>query len=179
MYDDKEIDPNLDYESMYKGLSESKKSYRNQLRSVIMGSLTLEFAINQLVSIWAKKIQSKGLEKWAEKGYVPINARLIALRFANLINENLFRNIEIIFGIRNKFAHQIILSAEEGNVIFSALQNAHIVNDFLKKLPNDAIKLQLLVSECFCTLLMITKKIDPKSVLDLKATEDTTFETLE
>jgi hypothetical protein len=96
MYDDKEIDPNLDYELMYKQLSESKKSYRDQLHSVIMSSVTLEFAINELASIWARKIHSTGLEEWAERVYVPINTKLIALRFANLINENLFRNMRII-----------------------------------------------------------------------------------
>jgi hypothetical protein len=179
VYDDKEIDPNLDYELMYKQLSESKKSYRDQLHSVIMSSVTLEFAINELVSIWARKIHSTGLEEWAERVYVSINNKLIALRFANLINENLFRNMRIILGIRNKFAHKIIFSAGEGDVIFSALQNAYIVNDFLKKLPNDAIKFQLLASECCCTLLLIMRKIDPSSVLDLEATEDTTFEKLE
>ena len=87
--------------------------------------------------------------------------------------------MEIILRTRNKFAHKIIFSAGEGDVIFSALQNAHIVNDFLKKLPNDAIKFQLLASECSCTLTMIMRKIDPSSVLDLEATEDSTFEPLE
>ena len=179
MYDEEEIDPNLDYKSMYKQLSESKKSYKNQLHSVIMGSVTLEFAINELISIWAKKIKSAGLEEWAERLYVPINTKLIALRFANLINENLFKNMEIILGIRNKFAHKIIFTAGEGDAVFSALRNAYIVNDFVKKLPDDEIKFQLLVSECSCTLIMMMKKIDPNSALDLEATEDTKFEPLE
>ena len=87
--------------------------------------------------------------------------------------------MEIIFGIRNKFAHKVIFSAGEGDVVFSALQNVHIVNDFLRKLPDDEIKFQLLASECSCTLTMIMRKIDPSSVLDLEATEDSTFEPLE
>jgi hypothetical protein len=58
--------------------------------------------------------------------------------------------------------------------VFALLKNAHITDSFLKSLPNDSIKFQLITSKCFVELLHISKKLDPSSVLELELVGDIT-----
>jgi len=162
----------LDYEGMYEQLSKEKRNYKEQLNSVILSCVTLEFSINELVEIRVKKLQSLNLEGWAKNINVPINNKLKALRFADLIGEDLYKNLMILFKIRNKFAHKIPLPIKTLETEFELLKDANITNDFVKKLPNDSVKFQLIVSQCFVELFYISKKLDPSSVLELELVGD-------
>lgn len=174
MYDHK-IDDDLDYETMYKALSKKKYGIRDQLNAVMVSSCLLEIGVNQTVDVVTKKLESQILANWNKRPFLPISSKIIALRFANIIGEDLFHNMSILFKIRNKFAHGIFFSLDECNGVFAQLGQARIQNTFLAQLPHDVVKFQLLVSSCSVNLLKISQKVDPNSVLDIEATEETVF----
>lgn len=162
----------LDYEGMYKQLSKEKKGSKEIRNSVILGSTALEFAITQLVEIGAKKLEISPLKEAMKKAFVPISKKLKLLRDANVIDQNLYENLTILFRIRNRFAHEIFFTSKDSEPALEPLKDAHITDSFLKTLPNDSIKFQLLTSECFVDLLYISKKLDPSSVLELELVSD-------
>lgn len=164
----------LDHKGTYKQLSQEKRGYKEQLHSVIISCVTLEFSINDLVEIAVKKLPSPNLEKWANNVNVPISNKLKALRFADIIDEDLYKNLSILFKIRNQFAHKMPLPLKKLKSEFQRLKETYIKSDFVKKLPNDSIKFQLIVSQCFLELLQISKKLDPSSVLELELVGDIT-----
>lgn len=155
----------LDYEAMHKQLVKEKRDYKGQLNAVILSSTGLEFAVNQLVEIGVKKVQSPLLKERLKGAYVPISSKLRLLRFANLVNENLYKDLTILFKVRNRFAHELFLTSKDSATEFEILKDAHITNKFLKALPNDSKKFQLIVSKCFAELVEICNKLDPSSVL--------------
>lgn len=174
MYDhDIEID--LDYELMHKQLSMKEYTVREQLNAVIISSTILEIGINQTVEVVIKKIQSGALAEWSKRPFVPISSKITALRFANIIGEDLFHNMNILFRVRNQFAHRLIFSLDESKTIFALMEKAKISNPFLAKLPHDVVKFQLLASLYSVSLLKISEKIDPQSVQVLEATDETVF----
>lgn len=158
----------LDYEGMYKQLSLKKRDYKEQLYAVIMGCACLEIAINQLIGVSAKvkKIQPSNVVKWAEN--MTISNKLKVLRFADLIDKKIYENLTLLFEIRNKFAHHLYLGAKSAKDEFEHLAKAHISDDFVKKLPNNSIKFQLMVSHCCVQLMEICKRLDPSSVETLE-----------
>ena len=164
----------LDYEGMYKQLSREKRGSKEIRNSVIIGSTALEFAITQLVKIGAKKSLSNRLKIAMKKAFMPISRKLKLLRLANVIDNNLYKNLTILFKIRNKFAHEIFFTSKDSGVAFTPLKDVDITNNFLKSLTNDSIKYQLITSKCFVELLHISKKLDPSSVLDLELVGDIT-----
>jgi len=161
-----------DYESMYRQLSKEKREYKDQLSAVILSATALEFTINKLIEIGVKKAQSPLLKRQLRHTYIPIGSKLRMLRFAGLINEDLYENLTILFKIRNKFSHEIFITVKESATAFKMLKDAKISNDFLKKLPNDSKKFQLLVSGCILEILRICKKLDPNSVTNLGLVSD-------
>jgi hypothetical protein len=178
MYE-KEIEDDLDYELMHKQMSAVKSTLKEQLNSVIISSNILEVSINNTADVVIKKVESSALRTWAKNPFIPISTKLIALRFANIISEDLFNNIRILFKIRNQFAHKLIMSHEECQTIFAFLEKTKMKNAFLTKLPNDVIKFQLVASCCSVTLMKIFEILDPESVVHLEATAETTFEPIE
>jgi len=177
MYDH-EIEDDLDYELMHKQLLK-KYNIREHLTAVLTVSGISEIAINLTVDAVKRKIDPNMLEEWNDKPFVPMSAKLKALRSANIISEELYQNMRILFNIRNKFAHKTFLSLEECETIFDVLKDAAISNPFLEKLPNDIVKFQLLSSCCQVTLGKISEKIDPESAMHLEATEETEFKIVE
>jgi hypothetical protein len=159
---------------MYKQLSKEKRGSKEKLNAVILSSTSLEFAITQLVKIGAEKLRIPSFVKSMRKSFVPINNKLKLLRSANIIDENLYKDLTILFRIRNKFAHEIYITSKNSDPVFALLKNAHITDSFLKSLPNDSIKFQLITSKCFVELLHISKKLDPSSVLELELVGDIT-----
>jgi len=178
MYE-KDIVDDLDYKSMHKQLLKMGKTVKEQTNCVITSSAILELGINQLVDLIIKKIQSPALSKWTEKPYVPINNKLITLRFGDIISEDLFENMNTLFKVRNQFAHRLLFSSKDCNPVFAELAKARIKNKFLSRLPNDIVKFQLLSSQCSVMLFKISEKIDPNSVMHLEATDEITFEPIE
>jgi hypothetical protein len=170
---------NLDYESSYKQFSEEKRNYKEQLHSVIIGCTILEFSINYLCETKVKKLPSTVLKEWASSTNVPISVKLNALRFADLISEELFKNIKILFKIRNKFAHDFAFPSNTPASGFSLLKNIDIGNDFVKNLSNDSVKFQIIINHCCTEFLFINKKLDPTSVMNLEMAEGTTFEEID
>lgn len=167
-----EID--LDYESMYKGLSQKKRDFKEQLYAVILSCVSLEVVINQLIEVKVKKLQSPNLEMWRKRPNILISNKLRALRFAGLISENLHENLSLLFKIRNKFAHKLYLDAKTAGAEFESLKEIHISNEFVKKLPNNSVKFQIITSHCAVQLIKICEKLDPSSVLQLELVSDMT-----
>lgn len=179
-----ENEVDLDYELIHKQLSQKKRDFKEQLYAVIISCVSLEIAINQLIEVKVKKLQSPNLETWRKNANIPISNKLRALRFisnklralrfAGLISENLYENLTLLFKIRNKFAHKLYLEAKTAGAEFESLKEIHISNDFVKKLPNNSVKFQLITSYCFAQLLTICEKLDPSSVLQLELVGDMT-----
>lgn len=173
MYDH-DIEVDLDYEHIHKQLSKKYK-IREHLTTVMTVSGISEISINLTVDAVKRKINPNILVEWADKDFVPTSAKLTALRSANIISEELYQNLRILFKIRNAFAHRVFLSLEECKTAFDDLKDAIMPNPFLEKLPNDIVKFQLVSSCCQVTLGKIIEKIDPDSVIHLEATEATEF----
>lgn len=169
---DDQTEPDLDYRGMYKQLSKEKREYKDQLSAVILSSTTLETMINKLIEIWVKKVKSPLLKEQLRGVYIPISSKLRLLRFAGLIGENLYKNMTILFKIRNSFAHELFLTAKSSTQELEILKDAHIPNKFLRELPNDSKKFQLMVSKCSMELVNTCKKLDPSSVTNLGYVSD-------
>lgn len=165
MYEEK-ITDDLDYKGMYEGLANCTK-LDEQRMAVLNSAIILEVSVNMLVDLVIKKIESPSLRKWSENAYVTINSKLLALRFANIINEELFSKLKVIFKIRNEFAHKLLLSGKECAPLFSPLKDVKIGKIFFNKLPNDSRKYQLLTSHCAVRIMKIMECIDPNSVQQL------------
>jgi intergrase/recombinase len=161
-----------DYEGMYQPLSKQKREYKDQLSAVILSSTTLESLVNKLVEIGVKKVQSPLLERQLKNVYIPIGNKLKLLRFAGLIDEKLHENLTILFKIRNKFSHELFITTKESTTIFEILKGFHTNSDFLRGLPNDSKKFELMVSGCALEILRICKKLDPTSVKSLGYIDD-------
>jgi len=165
----------LDYEGMYNPISKDNRNYKEHLHAVILGCTILESSINNLIELQAKKLSSKSLTEWNNNQFVPIATKIKLLRFANLIDEKLYTNLCILFKIRNGFAHKILLFPDHANSEFKYLSNADIESDFVKNIPNDSAKFQLIVSHCFTKMLFISQKIDPNSVSYFETPDDFSF----
>jgi hypothetical protein len=162
----------LDYESMYESLSKEKRSSKEIRNAVILSSTALEFAISQTTEVAAKKLKISSLSKAIKQTFVPNSKKLQLLYSEKVIDKALYENLLVLFRIRNKFAHELFITAKDTDPAFVALKDANTKNGFLKGLPNDSIKFQLFVSKCFVELLHISKKLDPNSILELEAVGD-------
>lgn len=166
------LSEDLDYEGMYNQLSKEKREYKDQVSAVILSSTTLEFSVNKLIEIGVRIIKSTLLEKQFTSIYVPISSKLRLLRFANLIDEELYKNLNILFKIRNTFAHALFITAKDSTKEFNALEDIQITNKFVRDLPNDSKKFQLIVSKCFVEIIKICEKLDPSFVMKLELVGD-------
>lgn len=164
----------LDYEGMHKQLSKEKRGSKEIRNLVILCSTSLEFAVTQLLKIGAEKLQLFPFRKVMKKSFVPISRKLRLLRLANFINRNLQENLTILFQIRNKFAHELFFTSKDASPAFEPLKNIHTTNNFLKSLPNDSIKFQLVTSKCLAEIVNISQSLDPNSVLELELFGDIT-----
>ena len=167
-----QTEPDLDYKGMYKQLSKEKREYKDQLSAVVLSSTNLEALVNKLIMMAMKRVQSPLLEKRLRGIYIPISSKLRLLRFANLIDENLYKNMILLFRIRNRFAHKLLLTARSSTPEFEILKGASISNKFLRELPNDSRKFQLMVSKCCMELVEICRKLDPSSVKEIEIVGD-------
>ncbi|MEM3041450.1 MAG: hypothetical protein QXG97_05445 [Nitrososphaerota archaeon] len=171
MEDDEPVD--LDFESMHKELSSKKQGHNEQLGAIFLSANSLELSINGMVDSQIKKIKAKNIESLTKSPWVPITTKLRLLRFADIIDDNLYGIIEALFKIRNQFAHKILITTKsERKSLCESLKDVKINNDFVDNLPNDAVKFQLISSYCFTRLLEISEKLDPSSVLHLEAVGD-------
>jgi hypothetical protein len=164
----------LAYKEMYEQLSKEKKGYKEQLQAVIISSVSLEWSINQLVTTVVSKLPSDGLEEWARNANVSIHYKLKALRFANVISEELYRNLVILFKIRNRFAHDMPLPPKALEAEFELLKDIGIDSEFVRNLSNDHMKFQIVMSRCFVELMQVSKRLDPSSVMHLELVGDIT-----
>jgi len=164
----------LNYKGMHEQLSKAKRDSKEIRNQVILCSTSLEFAVTQLVKIGAEKLNISSFKKIMTKSFVPIIRKIGLLRTANIINKDIQENLTILFGIRNKFAHELFLISKDTNPVFEPLKNIHTTNSFLKNLPNDLVKFQLTTSKCFAELVTVSKSLDPSSVLELEVVGDIT-----
>jgi hypothetical protein len=165
----------LDYKSMYETLSREKRGSKEIRNAVILSSTALEFAITQTVEVGARKLKVSSLSKVIKQAFAPITTKLKLLYSAKVIDKALYKNLLTLFRIRNKFAHELFITAKDTDPAFVALKDANTKNGFLKGLPNDSIKFQLFVSKCFAELLAISKELDSNSVLELEAVSDIVY----
>lgn len=168
----------IDYEGMYEQLSKRKNDYQEQLRAVILSCASLELSIYLLCKTRIKKISSQSLKEWNEKPFTPITTKLNMLRFADIIDEKLYRIIYTLFKVRNVFAHRLPFPEHFDNV-FDSLNSIDINNDFVKSLHNDFVKFQLITSYCNGELMDISEKLDPTSVIHLTTGEGATIEKID
>jgi len=160
--DDLEWEP--DFKGMYAQLSKEKREYKDQISAVLLGSATLELVINTLLRANLKKVRSPLLEKQLTHTYIPVDSKLRLLRFADLIDEDTYKNLRILFRIRNAFSHELFIAAGQSTNQFDVLKNVGIGNAFVDGLPNDSKKFQLLASYYSMHLLKTCQKLDPSSV---------------
>ena len=151
----------MNYESMYKKFSKEKRGYEEDLKAVVISSNSLELIINGLVKLKAEKLPSIKIDDWLKNTYISISNKIRLLRFADLIDESFYKTLDILFKIRNDFAHKLAVNKN----VFDRLNNIEIEDEFIKKLPNDSIKFELVVCYCICEFIKISEKIDPNSVL--------------
>ncbi|MCW4043047.1 MAG: hypothetical protein NWE90_04900 [Candidatus Bathyarchaeota archaeon] len=163
---------NLDYEGMYKGISQEKREYKDQISAVVISSTTLESVVNKLVEIGVREVDSTLLEKQLKDTYIPVSSKLRLLRFAGLIGEDLYKNLNILFKIRNRFAHALFLTAKESTLEFNKLRQFKTSSTFLRSLPDDSKKFQLAVSKCTVELFEICNQLEPSSIQTLELTGD-------
>jgi len=164
----------LDYEGMFKQLSKEKRGSKEIRNLVILCSTSLEFGVTQLVKIGAEKLQLSPFKKIMKKSFVPISKKLRLLGTAKIIDKNLQNNLVILFQIRNKFAHELFLTSKNATPTFEPLKNIHTTDKFLKSLPNDSIKFQLVTGQCFAEIVNISQSLDPSFVLELELVGDIT-----
>jgi hypothetical protein len=62
------------------------------------------------------------------------------------------------------------------NAFFDDLKNIKLENDYIKKLPNDTIKFNLICSAYFVKMMKVLQQISPESILHLGTLPDTKFE---
>lgn len=165
----------LDYELMHKQLSKEKSDYREQLNAVILSCASLELSLYLLCKTRINKISSPSLKDWNEKPFIPITAKLNILRFADIIDEKLYKIIFTLFKVRNIFAHELPFPSKKFDKVFDSLKSIDIGNDFVKSLSNDFVKFQLITSYCNVKLMDISEKLDPDSVLELELVGDMTI----
>lgn len=165
----------LDFKMMYSQLIKEKKGYKSELQAILISSTSLEFSIHNLLDLQIKELDSKSLEDWAKNRFIPISAKLRLLRVSDIISENLYKNIRILFDIRNQFAHNFWPTAEMRDEFYNELEKFVIGNNFVSELPNNSIKFQLLSSQCFKELFDASEKIDPESVQKLVLDEEFTL----
>jgi len=170
--DDLEWEP--DFKGMYEQLSKEKREYKDQLSAVLLSSTTLELVINTLLIANLKKVKSPLLEEQLTHAYIPVDSKLRLLRFADLIDENTYKNLRILFRIRNAFSHELFIAARQSTNEFDVLKNVGIGNAFVDGLPNDSKKFQLLASNYSMYLAKTCQKLDPNSVtkMELENPED-------
>ncbi len=164
-------DVDLDYEGMHKQMLKEKRGYKEQLHAVILGCVSLEFSVNDLIKIRSRKIKSDSLEEWSKNYNIPILAKIRMLRISDIVDERLYKNLKTLFKIRNIFAHQLDPAFFSKNM-FEDLKDIDVNNDFVNKLPNDSRKFQLAIAYCFVKLLKISEKLDPNSVIHLEGVGD-------
>lgn len=170
----------LGHENTYAQLSKEKRGYKECLNSIFTSCTVLEHFIKSLCKISNPKLSKTDSEKWINNPNVSLIAKLRELKSADVISEELYNNISVLFKIRNKFAHEFMaIPKKEVGHGFELLENVDIGNDFVKNLPDDSVKFQLIFHHCFAELLYISKRIDPNSVLELESTDETTFEILD
>ena len=167
----------LAYECMYAQLSKEKRGYKERLYAIFTSCTSLEISIKDLCKISIPKLPKKCSAKWSDNPRISITTKLGELKSANIISEELYNNIAVLFKIRNKFAHNFMaIPTKEFIGEFELLANIDIGNNFVNKLLDDSVKYQLISSHCFAELLYISKKIDRNSVFELEPTDETTFE---
>ena len=153
---------------MYKQLSIEKRNLEKIRNAVILSSTLLETAVDQIVNIVANKLHISIFQKMLKRTFVPVSVKIQKLHSQGLIGEDLHKNMVLLFKIRNKFAHQVFSSAKEAIPTFTPLNDAKTKNTYLQRLPNDSVKFELFVSKCFVEMLLIAKKLDPESVMELE-----------
>lgn len=165
---DGDVEREMDFKGMYEQISKEKREYKDQLSAVLLSSTTLELLANTLIMAGVKKVKSPLLEEQLKHAYTPVNAKLRLLRFADLIDENTYKNLSILFRIRNSFSHELFITAKQSTAEFDALKNALIGNAFVEGLPNDSKKFQLLASKYSMDMMRTCKKLDPSSVTTME-----------
>ncbi len=100
------------------------------------------------------------------------------LRFADIIDEELYDILFTLFKARNVFAHKLPFPEHFDNV-FVSLNSIDIGNDFVNKLPHNFIKFELITSYCNDKLFDITEKLDPTSIIHLVAGDGATIEKID
>lgn len=79
----------------------------DKCRNIVLNrTINLEELINEIVELQLHKIGASNPKEWTESQWTPISTNLRLLRFANLIDEDTYRDLRILFNIRNAFAHK-------------------------------------------------------------------------
>lgn len=130
------------YSYFIKSVDEKKQridAYSQNLQFVIFASASLSEHIDLLTAACARVINSpKLISKFmTEKPWeTSTTRRLQFLRFADIIDEEVYSDLYIIYKIRNKFAHISLLHLDEQKIL-SSMNNLKLEEDKIKSMPNN------------------------------------------
>ena len=84
--------------------------YHRCMNVVLNYTTILEELVNEIVELNLFRIGASNSKEWTESQWVPISTNLRLLRFADLIDEDTYKDLRILFSIRNIFAHKTLRS---------------------------------------------------------------------
>lgn len=156
----------LDFRGMHSQLVKENRGYKEQENAVLLFTKSLEMSINNLLNSLVKKSKNRNQKKFPNSK-TPISSKIKWLLSEKIISKQLYKNLTILFRVRNKFAHVLMISRKDTVNVFVPLKDVRINDKFVETLPNDSVKFQLVCSQCYAELLSISEKVDPSSVLRL------------
>jgi hypothetical protein len=113
--------------------------YRDNLINILFSTTALENMIDSMIAIRTKEIRSHRLLKLIRSPHVHVRQKLNLLRFADMIGEQELNDLNIIFKIRDVFAHQLIgvVNLQE---VFEPFKDLQLKDMAIRKSTNDYTK---------------------------------------
>ncbi|MCL4518477.1 MAG: hypothetical protein M1587_04695 [Thaumarchaeota archaeon] len=81
------------------------QAHVDRMMPILQGSVMLERQIALMFFIQAKIQKSKSLMRYSRSPFVPVGSKLRFLRFAGIIDEDVYDDLSSLFSIRNAYAH--------------------------------------------------------------------------
>ena len=106
---------------------------------VLIASTTLESALDSLIMGQLAALDSAEMKYLIENEDIGVNQKMRFLQFAGIIDGDDYRDLRILFDIRNSFAHQLFGKIDLAG-LFSKLGSLKIQDGIAKGMPNDADK---------------------------------------
>ena len=114
-------------------------SYGQASSIVLIASTTLESTIDSLIMGQLAALDSADMKYLVESEDVGVNQKMRFLQFAGVIDSGDYRDLRILFDIRNSFAHQFFGKMDLRR-LFSRMDSLRIQDAAARGMPNGADK---------------------------------------